>query len=156
MKIFIKCALIALCITMFTSVQLFSQEWSAAQKEVWAQVEGRWQAWVEGDFNKGYSFVSNEYRGWNENSYAPYTVEEDKPWVERWLQKSKVVLINLHPFSIDIHGEVAIVFYSNQNVTEQKDGSDKDFQVKLTEVHRKINGKWLLISSYFDLSSSTN
>ena len=156
MKSFGKYVIILTCLTLLSSAQLFGQEWSEEQKEVWAQVEGRWQAWVEGDFNKGYSFVSNDYRGWNENSYAPYTVEEDKPWVEHWLQKTKVVLINLHPFAIDIHGDVAIVFYSNQNVEEQKDGSNKDYQVKWTEIHRKIDGKWLLISSYFDFSSSTN
>jgi hypothetical protein len=157
MKTFTKSILIVLCITLLTSTQLLGQEWSEEQKEVWAKVEGRWQAWVDGDLNKGISFVADECRGWYEMSPAPVTVKDDIPWTERWLLKNKIVLIHQNPIAIDIHGEVAIVFCSRQLVLEQKDGSEKETQSKNTETYRKINGKWLLISfTVFDFKISTN
>ena len=151
MKTITKSILIVLCITLLSSAQLFGQEWSEEQKEVWAQVEGMWQAWVEGDYNKGISFIAEDWRGWSEIHHAPQTVKDDKPGLERWLQKYKIVLIHLYPFAIDLHGDFATVFYSNQLTTEQKDGSEKDDQMRWTEIYRKIDGKWLLISSYFDI-----
>jgi ketosteroid isomerase-like protein len=151
-----KIILILLCLSLLSSAQLFGQEWSEQQKEVWAQVEGRWQAWVEGDYNKGMSFISDDWRGWSGIHHAPLTKKTDKPGLERWLQNYKIVLIHLHPFVIDIHDDFATVFYSNQNVTEQKDGSETKNQTKWTEIYRKIDGKWLLISSYFDISLTTN
>ena len=157
MKTLSKSILIVLCITLLSSAQLFGQEWSEGQKEVWAVVDNLWQAWADGDINKIQSIVADDYRGWSENTHATMTKKENKPWVERWLQKNNVVLYHLYPFAIDIHGDVAIVFYSYQQVIEQKDGSDKDDQGKWTDVYRKIDGKWLLIADAgFDFSSSTN
>ena len=152
-----KSILIVMCITLLSSTQLLAQEWSEEQKEVWAQVEGRWQAWVEGDYNKGISFVADDSRGWRENFHAPYTVKDNKPWLERWLQNNKIVLISLNSWAIDVYDDVAIVFYSIQLVLEQKDGSEKETQGKWTEIHRNIDGKWLLIShTAFDFKISTN
>ena len=68
-----------------------------------------------------------------------------------------MILYHLYPFAIDLHGDIAIVFYSYQQVIEQKDGSDKDDQGKWTDVYQKIDGKWLLIADTgFDFCSSTN
>jgi ketosteroid isomerase-like protein len=142
---------------LFSSTQLFGQEWSAEQKEVWATVENLSQAWADGDYNKIQGFIAEDYRGWGENSPAPFTKKEDQPWAERWLLKNKIVLFSLYPFAIDIHGDIAIVFYSFKNVLEQKDGSEQEWQGKWTDIYRKIDGKWLLIADTgFDFSSSTN
>jgi ketosteroid isomerase-like protein len=157
MKTLSKSILIVLCITLLSSAQLFGQEWSEEQKEVWAQVEGRWQAWVDGDLTKGLSFGADDARGWYDRSPAPITKKDDKPGIERWLQNNKIVFIHQHPIAIDIHGEVAIVFYLRQLVLEQKDGSEMNTQSKNSEIYQKINGKWLLISfTVFDSKTSTN
>ena len=42
MKSFVKFVLLTLCLTLLTSVQLFGQEWSEKQKEVWKNVEKYW------------------------------------------------------------------------------------------------------------------
>jgi len=157
MKSLTKSILIVLCITLLCSAQLFGQEWSEEQKEVWTAVEGLWQAWVEGDYNKIISFVADDFRGWRDNFHAPYTLKDDQPWAERWIQKNKMVLLHFHPFAIDIHDDVAIVFYSYQCVLEQNDGSDKEEQGNWTGIYQKIDGRWLLIAeSGFDFITSTN
>jgi ketosteroid isomerase-like protein len=149
--------LILICFVVLFSNLLFGQEWSEEEKEVWAAVENWWQAWADGDINKIHSGMAEGFRGWRENFHAPYTTKEDQPWAERWIQNNKVVLQHLYPFSIDIHGDVAVVFLSYQIVLEQKDGSDKEEQGKWTEIYRKIDGKWLVIAETgFDISSSSN
>ena len=157
MKTLTKSILIVLCITLLSSTQLFGQEWSEEQKEVWTTVENWSQAWADGDYNKIQSFIAEDYRGWNENSHAPFTKKEDQPWAKRWLQNNKTVVFSLYPFAIDIHGDIAIVFYSLHTILEQKDGSEQEWQGKWTDIYRKIDGKWLLIADIgCDFETSTN
>jgi len=157
MKTLVKGILLTLCLTLLSSAQLFGQEWSEEQKEVLAEVEGLWQAWIDGDINKIQSFVADDFRGWKEGFHATYTLKEIQPWDEHWLQKNKLVFFHLYPFAIDIHDDVAIAFCSFQLVSEQKDGPDKVEQGKWTNIYKKIDGKWLLIAEAgFDFSSSTN
>ena len=158
MKTLTKSILIVVCITLLTSAQLFGQEWSEEQKEVWAVINNLWQASADGDINKAYSILADDYKGWGaETFHAPFTKKEAKPWNERWLQKNNLVLYHLYPIAIDIHGDVAIVYYSFQNIIEKKDGKDNDEQGKWMEVYQRIDGKWLLIADVgFDFSSSSN
>jgi ketosteroid isomerase-like protein len=155
MKIHTKSLLIVLCITLLGSAQLFGQEWSDEQKEVWATVESGWQAWIDGDISEIQSFRADDYRGWDESSQAPRTLKEFKAWAERWIQKNKLVLFHISPVAIDIHGDIAIVFFSFQLVSEHKDGSEQDLKGNAIDIYRKINDKWLLIADTgFDYSSS--
>ena len=149
-----KSILIVLCITLLSSTQLLAQEWTDEQKEVWAAVEDGWDnGWTKGDDSN----IAETYRGWRENWHAPLTKKDNKLWNDRWLQKNKAILWHLSPVAIDIHGDVAILFYSYQLLFEQKDGSDMKETGKWTDIYRKIDGKWLLISDTgFDFISSTN
>jgi ketosteroid isomerase-like protein len=157
MKSIFRGILILMCLTLLSSSQLYGQEWSEEQKEVWAVVEDLWQAWADGDYNKIIGFVADDFRGWNESFHAPYEKKESQPWNERRLKKNNFILHHLHPFAIDIHDDIAIVFYSYQEIVEQKDGSDKEEQGKWMDIYKKIDGKWLLIAEAgFDFSSLTN
>ena len=157
MKSLTKGLFIVMCITLLSSTQLFGQEWSEEQKEVWAKVEGLWQALADGDYNKFKSFFGDDFRGWRDDWHAPHTLESFKPWMERWLKNNKYVLYDIYPLAIDIHGDVAIVFYSWQEVLEQKDGSDMNNRGNWTSIFQKIDGIWLIIAETgFDISSSTN
>jgi hypothetical protein len=74
MKTLTKSILTVLCVTLLSSIQLFGQEWSEEQKEVWAGVENWWQAWADGDINKINSCIAEGFRGWREDFYAPSTI----------------------------------------------------------------------------------
>jgi ketosteroid isomerase-like protein len=157
MKTLTKSILTVLCVTLLSSIQLFGQEWSEEQKEVWAGVENWWQAWADGDINKINSCIAEGFRGWREDFYAPYTMMSSQPWWKHWLQNNKVVVQQMTPAAIDIHDDIAIVFLSYQEVWEHKDGSEKEYRGKWTEIYRKIDGNWLIISETgFNISSPTN
>jgi ketosteroid isomerase-like protein len=157
MKTLVKSILMILCITLLSSVQLFGQEWSEEQKEVWTAVENWWQAWADGDINKINSCVGEGYRIWNERNHAPFTMKEAQPWWKDWLQNNKNVLLHLKPVAIDIHDDIAIVFLSAQEVYKNKDGSEMRERGKWTSIFQKIDGKWLIISETgFDFISLTN
>lgn len=158
MKTLTKIILIILCITLLSSTQLLGQEWSAEQKDVWTTVENWWQVWSEGNIDKINGLVAQDFRGWREDSKVTYTKKSVQPWWEDWLQKFKAPNIYLlHPFAIDIHGDIAIVFYSFTARNKLKDGSEINETGKWTDVYRKINGKWLIISETgFNFNSSKN
>jgi ketosteroid isomerase-like protein len=143
---------------MFSSAQLFGQEWSEEQKEVWSAVENWWQAWADGDIDKINSCIAEGFRGWRADFQGPYTLESSQPWWERWLQKKKSPgLHHLTPVAIDIHADIVIVFYSFHAINELKDGSELNERGKWTDIYRKTDGKWLIISETgFDFTISKN
>ena len=120
MKTLSKSILIVLCITLLSSAQLFGQEWSAEQKEVWAGVENWWQAWDDRDINKINSCIGEGFRGRSERFHAPYTMESSQPWWKYWAQNNKWILYDLTPVAIDIHDDISRKLQTLDNPTPRK------------------------------------
>jgi ketosteroid isomerase-like protein len=157
MKTLTKSILIVLCLTLFGSAQLFGQEWSGEQKEVWASVENWWQAWADRDIDKINSCIGEGFRGRSERFHAPYTMKSSQSWWKHWTKNYKVIVQHVTPVAIDIHNDIAIVFLSYQSIVANKEGTEKEEQGKWTEIYKKTDGKWLIISETgFDFSSPTN
>jgi ketosteroid isomerase-like protein len=62
------------------------------------------------------------------------------------LRNWKRIFHDVHPLAIDIHGDVAIVFYSFNTETEHPDGSRTTATGKWTDIFRKQGDRWLLIA----------
>ena len=50
---------------------VFAQEWSAAQKEVWKNVNDYWALIGKGDINGFYEYFHTDYTGWENGSALP-------------------------------------------------------------------------------------
>ena len=70
-------------------------------------------------------------------------ISEDARWVSRVWRR---VFYRIHPLAIDLHGDVAIVFYSFVADTELPNGSRSTSTGRWTDVFRKEGGRWLLIA----------
>jgi ketosteroid isomerase-like protein len=145
MKTLTKNILIVLCITLLSSAQLFGQEWSDEQKEVWKNVEAYYALWEQGDLEGFLSYVHEDYLGWP----PQYPFPRDKTSVRKWTTyswpKMKVLVYEIKPAAIGIYGNVAIVHYYYDTLV--KDSTEKENREKgrWTDILMKQGDKWVMI-----------
>lgn len=118
--------------------------WSPEQSSVWNTVQELWKVSSAGDLDSWFNLVSDDFRGWSNSDPAP--LDKETARYRASLRVWKRLFYNVHPLAIDIHGDVAIVFYSFLTETEHPDGSRTTATGKWTDIFRKQGNRWLLIA----------
>ena len=121
-----------------------SQEWSPEQEEVLSTLQDLWSYSSAGDIESWYALVSEDYRGWSVADPMPFDKEASRRRNSQRVWRR--VFYRIYPLAIDLHGDVAIVFYSFVADTELPDGSRSTSTGRWTDVFRKEEGRWLLIA----------
>lgn len=139
-----RLVLVLTMIAVFSGLPRFSmaQSWTPEKQEVWKAVERLWSRWSTGDVD----FYADDFRGWNSSRHAPYTKAEIVPWVKKFHEKNDIVLYDLNPLAIDLHGDIAIAFYTYQILIESSDGSQREEIGHWTDIYRKVDGEWHFIA----------
>lgn len=124
-----------------------AQEWSAAQKEVWKNVEAYWALDAAGNTAGFLEYFHADYSGWSVDNALP----ADKATAQRFLahshQTAKTLLHHVQPVAIKIHGDIAIVHYYWTSITQRGD-KEKSQSGRWTDVLRKQGDKWVLIADH--------
>ena len=146
MKTLTKSILIILCINLFSSTQLFGQEWSAEQKEVLSVVEAQWKAGMEKDTTWPDNFLHENFLGWSNDSPMP----RDKTSIQEWdrydSENSTTLIFELYPVGIAMQGNTAVVHYFYSQVTETKKKGRKTVNGHFTDILVNENGKWRFLA----------
>jgi ketosteroid isomerase-like protein len=126
----------------------FAQDWSAAQKEVWKNVNDYWALLAKGDVNGFVEYLHADYMGWDNDSPLPSTKEENKKWLTFAFQGVKCPVYQINPLSIKIYGDVAFVHYYYAMVKEGPDGKKSSEGGRWTDILTKQGNKWVLIGDH--------
>jgi ketosteroid isomerase-like protein len=145
MKILSKGVLIVLCITFFSSVQLFGQEWSEQQKEVWNNVETYMDLSAKGDLEGFLDYVHDDYSGWSNQDALPGNKASTRKFLSHIFKARKILVQDLQPVAIKIHNNVAIVQYYYTRILKDTDGKEKNVSGRWTDILMKQGDKWVLI-----------
>jgi ketosteroid isomerase-like protein len=121
-----------------------AQEWSPEQDEVLSTLHDLWRYSSAGDFESWYALVSEEYRGWSVADPMPFDKEASRRRNSQRVWKR--TFYRIHPLAVDIHGDVAIVFYSFVADMEHPDGSRSTSSGRWTDVFRREGERWLLVA----------
>lgn len=132
-------------ILLSAAPRLPAQEWSAAQKEVWSNVEAYWKLEAAGDLAGFMACFDEDYLGWEINDALPSTKAEVKRWVEHDLKTTKILVQQVNPIGIKLHGEVAFVHYYYSRLVKDSEGKEKQVKGRWTDILKKKGDKWLLI-----------
>ncbi len=127
---------------------VFAQEWTPAQKEVWKNVNTYWEIMTKGDVNGFLEYFHADYAGWENGEPLPSTKEETRKWLSYSYAEGKVLIFDLKPVAIKIHGDVAIVDYFYTMVKENKDGKKNPETGRWTDILLKQGTKWVLIGDH--------
>ena len=140
-----------LSIALFLGLGLssvFAQEWSPAQKEVWKNVNTYWEIMAKGDVNGFMEYFHADYAGWENGEPLPSTKEETRKWLSYGSAQGKVLIFDIKPVAIKIHGDVAIVDYFYTMVKENKEGKKNPDAGRWTDILLKQGTKWVLIGDH--------
>jgi ketosteroid isomerase-like protein len=127
---------------------LFAQEWSAAQKEVWKNVNDYWSLMAKGDVNGFLDYFHADYVGWDNNSALPSTKEESKKWITYAYQGVKVPVYEIKPVAIKIYGDVAFVDYYYAMAKETADGKKSMESGRWTDILLKQGNRYVMIGDH--------
>jgi len=148
MKTLIKGVLIVLLINIFITVQLFGQEWSKEQKEVWKNVEIYWDFSAKGDVEGYLSYFHDDYSGWSNSDALPDDKTSLRKYLSHLFRTRKVLVQVLKPVRINIHDDVAIVQYYYSRIFTNVEGKEKNQSGRWTDILMKQGDKWVLIGDH--------
>jgi ketosteroid isomerase-like protein len=138
----------ALSFILLLSPPLSAQEWSSEQKEVWKNVETYWGMWASRDLEGFMSYIHNDYSGWFHGSHLPSGKDASRKWIAHSFSKSKVLVHDIRPLAIKIHGNVAIVHYVYADISQDSEGKEKMEQGRWTDILMKQGDRWVLIGDH--------
>jgi len=139
----------ALWLVMITaSVPLFAQEWSAAQKDVWKNVEAYWALYAQGDLEGFLAYVHTDYRGWSYQGALPSDKASTRKWLDHGMKTTKTLVHEVKPTAIQIHGNVAIVHYFYAVLEKDAEGKENGSSGRWTDILMKQGDKWVMIGDH--------
>ena len=148
MKSITKCILIVLCITLLSTTQLFGQEWSEEQKEVWKNVETYWDLGVKEDLEGIMGYFHDDFIGWSNRRALPNNKASRRKSMSHSFETTTVLIQELQPVAINIHGNVAIVHYYYSELSKDVEGKENNASGRWTDILMKEGDKWLLIADH--------
>ena len=142
-------ALVAvLSCTIFYATPVSAQEWNAAQKEVWNNVETYWALDAAGNLDGFMSYFDENYMGWELDEPLPMDKRATRKFVEHSYKMEKTVLYNVKPVAINVIGDVAIVDYYYSRIRKDADGKEKSASGRWCDILKKQGEKWVLIGDH--------
>lgn len=133
------------CLVFLASTPLFAQEWSAAQKEVWKNVETYWALDAAGNTEGFLAYFHTDYAGWSTANGMPGNKEAARKFTTYGHKTSKTLVYDLQPAAIKIHGNTAIAHYHYVQIVKDGTGKDKESSGRWTDILMKQGDKWVLI-----------
>ncbi len=79
--------------------------------DVWATIEGQWDAEQRGDKQWIDRLLTDDFSGWGKTSPAPRSKLSTKMWDRFSDAQGEVVAHELYPLEIVVHGDVAVAHY---------------------------------------------
>jgi hypothetical protein len=146
-KIFIG-ALAALIFTLLATAPLHAQEWSAAQKEVWKNVEAYWALDAAGNLDGFMSYFHDNYMGWDINEPLPMDKASVRKFVDYEYKTTKTLVYNIKPVAINVFANVAIVDYYYTRIMKDAEGKEKGRSGRWADIVMKQGDKWVLIGDH--------
>ena len=138
----------AFCLTLLAVANLFAQEWSAQQKEVWKNVEAYWALDAARDTEGFMAYFAPDYLGWSTTDAMPSSKETVSKFIANDHKTTKVLVYNIQPVGIKIHGDIAFVHYYWNEVIKDAEGKQKAISGRWTDILMKQADKWVLIGDH--------
>ena len=130
------------------AINLIAQQWTDAQKEVWATVEAYNDLGAKGDAQGFLSYFDDSYCGWSYVLDAPDGKDETITAINYWFANSKTLYYTLTPAKIWVNGDFAFVHYYYTQYTEDNEGKKEWEKGRWTDILMKKDGKWLMVGDH--------
>jgi ketosteroid isomerase-like protein len=150
-------SLSVLLVLLLLSGSSFAQQWSDAQKDVWAGVQKYWDVSSSGDAAGFMSYFDDSYMGWSNQSRVPMSKANASKWITQDAKDNSTVVYTITPLTIWVKGDFAYVHYTFAQVEEnKKTGKRSPSAGTWTDILMKKDGKWVMIGDHGGRTSGGN
>jgi ketosteroid isomerase-like protein len=133
---------------VFVAMPVAAQEWSAAQKDVWKNVESYWSLMAQGNLEGFMEYFHPDYRGWDYQNALPSTKASSKKFLEYGLKSTKTLVYDITPVAIQIYGNFAFVHYYYSTIEKEVEGKARMASGRWTDILMKQGDKWVMIGDH--------
>ncbi len=123
-----------------------AQESGNDQADVWAVIEGQWNAEESGDNDWIDELLAEEFVGWDKDSPAPRNRASTRMWDRVMDGASKQKGHELYPLSIIVRGDVAIAHYLYTSASEDQDGKLRTENGRYTDILVRTDDGWKFLA----------
>ncbi|MEJ2494787.1 MAG: nuclear transport factor 2 family protein [Ignavibacteriaceae bacterium] len=139
---------VSIILSFLCTFSLNAQQWTDAQKEVWATVKAYNDISAKGDTQGFISYFDDSYCGWSYILDAPIEKDELTTAIKYWLANSKTLYYTITPAKIWVNGDFAFVHYYYTSYTENKEGKKEWEKGRWTDILMKKDGKWVMVGDH--------
>jgi ketosteroid isomerase-like protein len=136
---------VVLSLLLLVPLNAVAQEWSAAQKDVWASVEAYWALDAQGKTKEFMEYFDADYAGWHVRNPLPSTKASSTKFISYGHKTSKTLVYDIQPVAIKVHGQFAFVHYYYNQMVKNAEGKDEPNGGRWTDILMKQGDKWVLI-----------
>jgi len=137
----ITISLLFCVVIVFCSFQVYAQEWTDEQKEVWKTAKSFFEYIAQGDLEGISALLGEDSLSWLSNQAVPWGHEPMIQLYEGWFEY-ETISYELYPRNIHIVGDVAVLFYVWKWKGTKTSGSER-----IMDVYTKRDNKWRYVAS---------
>jgi len=116
------------------------------QADVWATVEGQWEADEKGSKEWMTELLHDDFSGWGKTSPAPRSKSSTIMWDRFADEQGKMLEHELYPLAIVVDGDVAIAHYLYTSATEDRDDDVEVSNGRYTDILVRTEDGWKFIA----------
>jgi ketosteroid isomerase-like protein len=128
--------------------------WTEEQNSVWRSLEDHWDHLINARVNEFIKYIHEDFIGFGHES--PINIDRNwlNKWVGFWTNTTKIMICELRPIDIRIHGDIAIVQYFIFTI-EKGIETGKRVIRRYTMTWKKQKDHWVVIGSHNNLMDET-
>ena len=128
--------------------------WNEEQNSVWKSIEDHWDHLIHARVEEFIKYIHSDFIGFGHES----PINIDRPWLEKWVgfwtRSTKIVICELRPIDIKIHGDIAIVQYFIFTIEKNESGGKRVIR-RYTMTWKQQKEHWVTIGSHNNLMDET-
>jgi len=148
---------------LFLTLTTFSQNWTPEEEVILERVKYGWSTWEKAVANKDYSIHGDamnrpdDFRCWWTTDSYLWSFKDSKENFDFLIKDIAILkVIAIKPVEIQVHGDVAFIWFYATTAIENKKGVTTTTEAKRFEVYRKIDGEWVWSAGMVDAKPVNN
>ncbi len=128
--------------------------WTPQQKDAWRCVEDHWDHLINARVDEFIKYIHEDFIGFGHES--PINIDRNwlDKWVGFWTKSTKILICELRPIEIKIHGDIAIIQYFIFTIEKNSEGGKRVIR-RYTMTWKKQKERWVVIGSHNNLADET-
>jgi ketosteroid isomerase-like protein len=124
----------------------FAQDMANDPADVWATIEGQWEAEENGDDAWLDELLTDDFSGWGKEAPAPRSKSSTRMWDRFADEQGKTIEHELYPLSIVVHDNVAVAHYLYTSAFKSKEDEVEVNNGRYTDILVRTDDGWKFIA----------